>query len=191
MPASADLVAILGAGAGSRFGGAKLDAELGAKRLGQWSLDAASAAGLPVLFVTGDPVPTFLGGGVEVIRNPGAASGMGSSLALAAREARARGAARLLVMLADMPFVRPETLEALRLAVGPGTAAACRYPDGGLGAPACFDAALFARLEGLGGDIGARRLLASLPGVVAVLAPPRELLDIDSAADLARAEGFL
>ena len=57
MPDSAPLVAVLAAGAASRFGGGKLDAMLAGKRVGQWVLDAVAAAGLPPPVLMRDPLP--------------------------------------------------------------------------------------------------------------------------------------
>jgi len=193
---SGTIVAVLGAGRAERFGGGKLDAPLAGRALGAWAIRRAQALGHPCLFVASATLPAFLAdlsAPPEIAHNPAAATGMGSSLALAARIARERGAARLLVLLADMPLVEEATLRALREATAPGgsAAAACRYPDGRLGPPACFGAALLPRLEGLEGDHGARRLLASLQDVVAIPAGADELLDIDSPADLASAASLL
>lgn len=187
------LVAILGAGRADRFGSPKLDAILDGRPLGRASVRTALALGFPTVFIAGANLPRFLSGmderGLSVVVNPAAAEGMGTSLALAARTARLAGADRLLVLLADMPFVTIGTLEALLAASVGVPAAACRYPDGGLGPPACFPASAYARLEALTGDVGARRLLRELSGAAVLDVGEAELVDIDTPADLVRSGG--
>ncbi len=110
-------VAILAAGEASRFGGGKLDALLNAKPLGRHALDTALAlgAGIPAI-VTGDPPSRFAAeaaqaGEATLIVNPDAKLGLGTSVALAALHAEQSGCGKLLLMLADMPLVREESLD--------------------------------------------------------------------------------
>jgi len=189
------MVAVLGAGAGSRMAGGlpgqgKLGRALGGQPLGAWALSAARGLGLrPVLIAPpGRGWPQGDLPGVEIVTNPDAASGMASSLVLAARMAENRGAARLLVMLADMPFVTGQTLRALVAQTGPDEVTACRYGDGRLGPPACFGARRLAALRHLAGDTGARHLLGQ-PGFADGMAvAPGELIDIDTDEDLRQAQ---
>ena len=125
------LVALLAAGRGERFGGGKLDADLHGRPLGGWALRTARALKSPVVAVVGPEVPEFLADAradITLLPNPDRAGGMGSSLALAARHALTLRADGLLVMLADMPFVRADSLHRLIDAAQPTGAAACRYP---------------------------------------------------------------
>jgi molybdenum cofactor cytidylyltransferase len=190
IPTMADakpLVAVLAAGGATRFGGGKLDAPLAGKVVGQWVLDAVAAAGLePGVIVVGAEVPAFAAAsGWPLLVNERASEGLGTSLALAAAAANDRA---LLVLLADMPLVDPAHLRALVAAKG---SAATRYPSRKAGVPAVISPALLAELSGLAGDAGAGALLSSR-AYVALLDPPDEmLLDIDTAADLARAEVLL
>ena len=94
----------------------------------------------------------------------------------------AEGSDALLIMLADMPLVSPETLEKLVAAEGP---AAVAYPGNKPGAPACFPAKLFPSLEDLTGDSGAAQVLRGLANVTLVNAPAEELRDVDRPEDLA------
>ncbi|EGD59446.1 hypothetical protein Y88_1478 [Novosphingobium nitrogenifigens DSM 19370] len=177
------IIAILGAGAGSRMGGGKPGIDLGGKPLGQWALDAAGALDGQVVFVCGPERAEFLDC-IPTLVNPDPGRGMASSLVLAARHAQDLGAERLLLMLADMPFVSPETLRALVERTGRDEVTACRYPDGRLGPPACFDAGRIAPLLDLTGDMGARKLL-NRPGFAQGLAVlDNELSDIDTPEDL-------
>lgn len=187
------LVAILGAGAGSRMGGGKLDRVLGGRPLGMWALSTAQALGATVIFVVPSQAPVWLDPAalkIEIVTNPDAASGMASSLKLAARIAMERQATRLLVMLADMPFVGLETLRALLDRTMSDEATACWYPDGRLGPPACFTAEQFTDLLSLAGDVGARHLLNRQGFAKGIAVESNELMDIDSVEDLARAESF-
>lgn len=181
------LVAVLAAGSARRFGGGKLDAPLAGKPLGRWSLDAVGAAGLPGgLLISGpDGVAFADGAGWEILPNPRADQGLGTSLALAACTALERDARALLVLLADMPLIDPAFLAEIGAVTPP--AATC-YPDGDVGVPALFGQAQLPALAELTGDHGAAALLALLDGIT-VLAPPKDMLrDVDRPEDLAAME---
>lgn len=142
----------------------------------------AQCLGSPVVYITGRQRPAFLDAAVTTISNFEPERGLGSSIALAARHAQTVSAERLLVMLGDMPFVSVPTLQRLIELTAANGATACRYDDQTLGPPACFGSALFAQLEELDGDKGARALLRD---AAALDVAPRELLDIDTAEQLA------
>ena len=195
----AEMIAVLAAGRATRFGGGKLDAPLHGKPLGLWALLAAQSLGQSlgqnlggqVCVVSGPQAPAFLDhapGDWQHISNPLAHQGLGGSLAMAARYAEARGAGRLLVMLADMPFVTGESLRAVVSATTRATVQAACYPDGRLGPPACFGADHFGMLAALSGDQGAGALLREARFAHGFAMAPRELLDIDTPADLAAAQ---
>lgn len=181
------LIAVLAAGGATRFGGGKLDAVLAGKAVGQWVLDAVAAAGLePGVIVVGANVPAFAAASAwPLLVNQRAGDGLGTSLALAAAAAQGRA---LLVLLADMPLVDPAHLRALAAADG---SAATRYPGGKAGVPALIGPALLAELAALAGDAGAGALLSTRADVALLDPPAGMLLDVDTAADLARAEAGL
>ena len=175
-------VAILAAGGARRFGGGKLDADCAGKPLGQWALEAARALDPDALgLVVGEDVPQFAGT-AELVRNPYAAHGLGTSASAAARWAIEREADALLVMLADMPLVSRATLRSLIEGDRPSAAA---YPGGKPGVPACFPAAMLPKLAGLGGEEGAAALLRGRKRVRLVPVGPDELRDVDRPGDLA------
>jgi CTP:molybdopterin cytidylyltransferase MocA len=183
------VVALLAAGNARRFGGGKLDADCAGKPLGAWALEAAQAidpAALGVV-VASDQPPRFAQG-VEIVRNPYAAHGLGTSASAAARWAIDREADALLVMLADMPLVSRATLRGLTEGELP---AAVAYPGGKPGVPACFAAAMLPRLAGLGGEEGAALLLRGRSDVRLVPVPPGELRDVDRPEDLAEVAALL
>ena len=180
-------VALLAAGGARRFGGGKLDAELSGKPLGRWALETAlSLAAERLAVVVAEPPPEFArAGGCELLVNPSADEGLGTSAALAARWAAGTASDALLILLADMPLVTPETLRRLAEAGLSGKPAAVAYPGGHPGAPACFPSALFPALEALTGEAGAARVLRGRTDVALVEAAADELRDVDRPEELA------
>lgn len=116
----------------------------------------------------------------EIVWNDDPEAGLGPSLGLGARRAIELGAGSMLVCLADMPNVTVAHLERLVAALGPGGAVATEA-DGIRTPPAIFAAARLPALTRLGGDRGAKSLLAD----AATVAATAELVrDIDTAADM-------
>jgi len=181
-------VVVLAAGRGERFGGGKLDATCAGKPLGHWVLDGVADAGLdPGTLVVGPGSVHFADGhpGWKLLVNPHPEGGLGTSLALAAQAALARGDQALLVLLADMPLVTPAFLRELAAMPPP---AATGQPDGHAGVPALLDRALMEKAAALTGDHGAGPLLAG----ATLLDPPAGMLrDVDTVEDLAEAEQLL
>lgn len=183
-------IAILAAGSATRFGGGKLDAALAGKPLGLYAVEAAGALGTPRI-VASRPLPEFAKeamalGLAQILVNKRAQEGLGTSVALAALQAAAAGAEALLLLAADMPLVRTETLRTLAdTTQRTGAAAALRQADGKPGIPACFPAALFPLLVALEGDRGAGALLRDAPGLTLIEPGPDELRDVDTPQDLA------
>jgi CTP:molybdopterin cytidylyltransferase MocA len=188
------VAALLAAGAGSRFGGGKLAAPLAGRPLAAWAASAALGAGAERVLVVVPPggreLATALPPGPELVVNPRAARGMGTSLAAAASRARELGAAVLVVLLADMPLIGPELVRRVwRAALEAPAGAAAAACGGRRGHPAAFAARWLEELAGLDGDAGARGVLERLgPELALVPAGPECLLDVDTPADLARAE---
>lgn len=194
------VAAVLAAGSAQRFGGGKLDTMIGGRQVGRIVLDRLCA--LPVdhvLLIVPPAIPRFAAGGlpdkVELVINGDAADGMGTSLALAADRAIDWEAEALLVVLADMPLVRDESLRALIDADGSAREDqlhAARYPDGRLGPPALFGARWLDELSGLSGDKGARDLLQRESARVSERAlSETEAFDLDRPDDLARLHALM
>lgn len=181
-------VALLAAGRGERFTGEKLAAELGQRPLWHWAAEAAVRAGFVVRFVvtSEDSVRLFSGTSWQIAVNASASEGLASSIRCAAQAAK--DCARLVLLLADMPFVQAGHLRSLALGEG---ALFTRYPDGRNGIPAAFPAAMFARLGGLHGDRGAGGQGWSEDAEGLSPVSPASLFDIDTVADLALAEARL
>jgi len=176
---------ILAAGRSSRFGAAdKLLAPLQGRPLASYAAAALMSAPVELrAAVCGDAVAPLMAGMTLLSAPPG--SGQADSLRAAVDWAGREGASRLLVLLADMPFVTADDLTEVLERAGTGMAAATdgarRMP------PACFPATAFPALAQLDGDAGARPLLAGLDPGRLVHLPATHLRDIDTAADLAAA----
>lgn len=128
--------------------------------------------------------------GWDVIVNPHAAEGQATSLAAGIAAAGDAGAGAAMVLLADMPQVTSAHLRALHAEFRLGRSAVMSRADGVLCPPAIFDKSAFDALTGLTGDQGARSLFATLPAASVVDMAPGEALDIDTLADLEKAEGL-
>lgn len=187
-------VAILAAGQAARFGGGKLDAPLDGLPIGQRVLDAVLALRpAHCAIIVGKAAPAFAeraerAGLCDLVVNPNAEEGIGTSVAKAGSWASETGARRLLVVLADMPLVSAKTLERLVKAADHG-AAAIAYPGGKAGIPACFPPVWFEPLQALEADRGAGPLLSASADVTLIDVPTAELRDIDTQSDLEAIRG--
>lgn len=120
--------------------------------------------------------------GFERIAPPRPAA-QSASLHAGVERAAELGAARLLVVLGDMPLIDAAVLAAVLDRAGVSRIAAVtdgtrRMP------PACFPAQAFRELLGLGGDRGAGALLAGLDASALVRVPAECLRDVDLPEDI-------
>lgn len=126
----------------------------------------------------------------EVIDCPEAARGMGHTLACGARAAAGAGARRIVVALADMPWIRPGTIRALIAAAGAAEIAAdaivVPVHDGHRGHPVVFGATHLPGLAACSGDRGAQALLARHPVIRLPVDDAGVIRDVDTPADLER-----
>jgi len=123
--------------------------------------------------------------GCEVVVCRSADQGMGASLACGV--AAAGPADGYLVALADMPFVRPSTIAAVRDTLAGGAVLVAPYFRGRRGHPVGIAGRFRAELEDLRGDEGAKALLdAHAAELVKVpVGDPGAIRDIDTLADVA------
>jgi molybdenum cofactor cytidylyltransferase len=119
-----------------------------------------------------------------VCKNAG--EGMGTSLAAGVRAASE--ADGWVVALADMPFLRPETIRVIAKALSEGAAIAAPSYRGERGHPVGFARRFLEELSSLHGDSGARTLLDQHPDWVTAheVEDPGVLRDIDRPSDLPR-----
>lgn len=175
-------IAMLAAGHARRFGGAKLDADLGGKPLGLWAAAAAESIDFATRIIVTPPTPPAFASqlvGWQRVINTNIDSGMTSSIRAAVIAAAAHK--RLVIVLADMPLVEADHLN--RLAAG-NRVAFTLYANSSKGVPAAFPAEVFGSLAGLLDGQSPAALKWEI-GVDAL--EPRSansLMDVDTAADL-------
>jgi molybdenum cofactor cytidylyltransferase len=107
---------------------------------------------------------------------------MGASLAWGVRAAPA--AAGWVIALADMPWVRSQTIAAIVAALRAGAPIAAPECRGRRGHPVGFAAAYYPQLSVLSGDEGAKRLLGEQSVVLVATDDEGVLRDVDTRADL-------
>ncbi len=172
---------LLAAGASRRFGADdKLLAKFKGRPLVAHAAEALSASGAELLMavVTSDAVAEALPG-FEIIRPPEPVPEQSDSLRAGIAAAQARGAARALVALGDMPFVDAAAMQAVLARATDSQASA--LTDGTRRAPpACFPTKDFEALLQIKGDTGAARLIKALPPSALVQVPSTMLIDIDT-----------
>ena len=181
---------LLAAGSGSRFGSNKLLHALphGVSMSVQAARNLKSVLPrvIAVLRPGADETARVLAeAGCEVLFCRNAAEGMGASLACAAKATpEADG---WLVALADMPFVRPTSIAAVRDALATGAELAAPYFRARRGHPVGIGKRFRGHLEAASGDEGARKLLIEQEKwlVKVPVGDPGVVRDIDRPSDLA------
>lgn len=167
------------------MGGGKLFSLLAGKPLLRWAAEAADRAGFQTRIMVVSSVSAADHGltneGWSIVINPEAETGLASSIRVAAAHAGRRE--RLVLGLADMPFVSPAHLRTIALSDG---VIFTRYPSGRSGVPAGFDQRDLARLMTLQGDAGAAAI--EWKHAKSILPPSdNELIDVDTPANLMEA----
>jgi molybdenum cofactor cytidylyltransferase len=153
---------LLAAGSAQRFGAAKLLQPL------HGGLPVAAAAAQSLVQVLPNTVAVVKPGdhalielftelGLQVVENPLAAEGMGTSLAAGVNATtRADG---WLIMLADMPWIQPATIAVLADGLKKGASMVAPVYAGQRGHPVGFSSRWLQPLRDLSGDKGARDLI--------------------------------
>ncbi len=186
---------LLAAGTSERFGGDKLLAPLP-------GADPACAVGVAacrnlvaavprvVAVVRSRDSPLAAGlaaAGARIVECATAAEGMGASLACGVREtADADG---WVVALADMPWVLPTSIAGVAAVIGGGATVAAPFHRGMRGHPVGFGRACRDELAAIGGDEGARAVVAAHRHALVRIdvADPGVLRDVDTPDDLVEA----
>jgi molybdenum cofactor cytidylyltransferase len=119
--------------------------------------------------------------GLQTIIAQLAEHGMGESLAAGARAAIAQGASGVIVMLADLPYVKAETVRAIADALRKGASIAVPRYQGKQGHPVGFNYLHLPTLAALSGDVGAKAVLSQNATDIAWLELDDQgiLIDID------------
>jgi molybdenum cofactor cytidylyltransferase len=188
MPAATAAV-LLAAGEGSRFGGPqhKLDAMIDGRSLLERAIAAARSSGIgPVLLVVGDshdrPIRTVVPDDVVTVVNPQWREGSATSLQAGLARAAELGAQRIVIALADQPFI---TTQAWRDVSAADAAVAVATYAGVRGHPVQLRADVWPLLPAKG-DEGARALMRLRPDLVREIPCRGSAVDIDTLEDLRR-----
>jgi molybdenum cofactor cytidylyltransferase len=188
---------ILAAGMSSRMGEAKQLLRLGASTLLEQVIDNVRSAGVDDLIVVlgheaNKVVESIARKNLRTVVNDAYREGMGTSLRTGI-SALTPDIDAVLVVLADQPFVRPETLKRIVDQYRKSTAQiVIPMYKGFRGNPVLLDRTVFPEVMALSGDVGCRAIFGShTEGIVKV--PVEDvgiLLDLDSKEDLERLKNF-
>ena len=180
---------LLAAGASKRFDSDKLLYPLaGATPIAAVTLASLRAA-IPHVIAVVRPGATKLAellseGGATVILCANADDGMGASLATAIGSSG--DVAGWVIALADMPFIRSDTIAKVAASMAAGAAIAAPAYRGERGHPVGISARFRTQLQALKGDAGARSLLEQNTKLIKLIEvdDPGVRHDIDTLADL-------
>ena len=183
---------VLAAGAGSRFGGGKLHADLGGRPILGHVVEAARKAGLePIVVVvppTGELDDLDLGA-VRRVTNETPQEGLSSSVRIGLRELQDdEDVAAAVILPGDQPLVRPAVIQALLTAsdASPTTPFVVpRYAADGAPNPILARRSIWRLADELVGDRGFGPLLATHEELIRFVAVLGSNPDIDTRADLA------
>jgi CTP:molybdopterin cytidylyltransferase MocA len=178
---------ILAAGSGSRFGapGEKLFAEIAGEPLLCHAIRPAMEAGLDELVLVAGPldISKLAPESATILKNDDWALGQATSLRVAIDWCQRQGHTSAVVGLGDLPGLTKEAWTAVAEAPG-GPIVVATY-RGRRGHPVRLDAAVWAALP-LGGDEGAKALIARHPEAVTEVACSGRPADVDTREDLRR-----
>lgn len=183
---------LLAAGRGERFGGHKLlapwrDGTAVAVAAAQHLIDALPDS-VAVLRPGDEILASLLAAeGLRIVVNPNADGGMGTSLARGVAASEADG---WVIALADMPAIRPATIQAVAEALAAGTSLAAPVYRGERGHPIGFACRFQAELAALEGDRGGRDILVQHANELRLIEvdDPGVLVDIDHEDDITATE---
>ncbi|BAJ51289.1 molybdopterin-guanine dinucleotide biosynthesis protein A [Candidatus Caldarchaeum subterraneum] len=179
--------AVLASGFAKRFGADKLSTMLGGKPLYTWALEGTALCDYRAFVVRPEQLGKYsVPEHVSVLVNRRADKGMSEALKLAVSWTPYQ-ASGLLIVLGDMPFIKPVVQKLLKIFHETGAEAVAAGLDGKPLTPAVFSRRVFQRLLNLRGDVGARGVLSEIRPVL-VDVEEWMLLDVDKVEDLKEAE---
>jgi len=185
------MAVVLAAGTSSRMGRPKALVRVGARTMLAHVLENLRDAHIhPVVVVLGRDAAAVrratVFDGETVVVNPDPSPGMSTSLRVGLGEVTG-SAGHVMIVLADQPFVRPATLEALarRAAAGNGRIFIPTF-RGIRGNPVLFDRTLGPEVARIEGDVGCRAMFPDHPSEIREVPvdDPGVLVDIDTPAEL-------
>ena len=122
----------------------------------------------------------------QLIMNSTPEKGMSHSIKLGVEQAIKGRSHILLIALADMPRIKDYHLDQLCGLVERGAKIAISKSDQRLVPPAAFHRETWHHLRGLSGDSGAKQIIEGMIGVETLEIDSRDLLDVNTMADLER-----
>lgn len=181
---------LMAAGCGSRFGQDKLLYMLEGRPLLEHALGAVPAslfARAVAVVATEQAADIARRAGYVPVNNPDPGRGQGSSIALGAQAMQGLDGAMFCV--ADQPYLSVQSVQRLLDAFSPGTICAMAW-QGHRGNPVLFPSECIDALAALSPGQTGRAVIAAFPGRILTVeaSDPRELLDIDTKADLRRGQ---
>jgi CTP:molybdopterin cytidylyltransferase MocA len=183
---------VLAAGAGSRFGGGKLRADLDGRPILGHVVEAARLAGLEPIVVVVPPTSELDDldlGAVRRVTNETPQEGLSSSVRIGLRELQDDDdVAAAVILPGDQPLVRPEVIQALLVASdkNPTTPFVVpRYAADGAPNPILARRSIWRLADELAGDQGFGPVLERHEELIRFVAVPGSNPDIDTRADLA------
>lgn len=187
---------VLAAGTSSRMGANKLLLALDGRPLVAHVMEAACASSADAVMVVlgneADRVAAALSAcRMRRVDNPRYAEGLSTSLQ-AGLNALANDSDGALILLADMPRISPDTLEAILAAARQTPERIIAVNQSGRPAPPVYwPRAFFPALHAIHGDEGGRSVLLKAGDAVRLIEPttPDETLDVDAPEDYQRIRG--
>ena len=185
---------IMAAGLSTRFGGDKLRANLGGRRVIVWVLEAVRESKITrrsVVIRREKDIDIFSSMGFEILVNEKPEEGLSSSIKIAV-EWLPDSYEGLLILLGDQPLVSSGTIERLveEFMTGKYLIVSASVDDTPVN-PAIFHRSLAGELKQLRGDTGARSVIQRhLDSTRLVKVDKRELLDVDTPEALLLAERY-
>ncbi|MDD3221728.1 MAG: nucleotidyltransferase family protein [Lachnospiraceae bacterium] len=183
-------IILLAAGAGKRFGGNKLMAEIEGKALYHTALEKLEKiqTGGAKVVVTGNTTiaEKAIKCGMEVVMNDAPELGISRSIRLGIEklEHQDGDVDSVMFMVCDQPWLRLATLEKMVYSYDGGILMlACQGQQGN---PVIFENKYFKELKNLSGDLGGRQVITRHRDALAFFETkiPEELWDIDTRDDL-------
>jgi molybdenum cofactor cytidylyltransferase len=181
---------ILAAGGSVRLGRPKQNLIFRGKTMLQNAVETALDTKCDPIFVVLGAEAVAIGAtlnypGVQIISNPDWQDGLASSIRIAVQVIQEdKEIDSMVIMLCDQPFVNPQLIDHL-LTRGKEThkpIIACAY-EGGKGVPVLFNRSMFAKLQALTGQQGAKKIIKAHPQDVIAVPFGKGGTDIDTMAD--------
>ncbi len=183
------VVILLASGLSTRFeNGDKLLANLNGKPVLEHVIETFSRVNARKLVVIGvdqnDRQYLFENTGWEVLKNTLPELGQGNSLALAINHLKQDNPLKVLVCLADMPFIPVEHYQKLLASPVAAPTVIFTKSENYVGPPALFPESSLSFLGNLSGDEGARKTLPPETHIQFIELENHQVLDIDTIEDL-------